>query len=295
MSYSDILQRFLFDHMPVRGEYIHLTHTFQTIVNQHQYTAPVRQLLGEALAIAGLLNAMIKFEGRLTIQFRGNGKLKLLLAQCNHQLQMRGLVKCDGEITYDSLMDAFQNGVLVIMLDSYQTTNRYQSIISWRGHSLAESIEIYFKESEQLRTKIWLNVNKQQAVGFLLQTLPEKEAEKKSILSPHFDHLLNLSMQLSNEHLQNDSLEDLLRFLYPHEIIRIFPEALVSFFCACTRKRSEEAISLLGEKEALDEIVTKKVIVVTCDFCNKEYAFDKKDVMQIFEKPLNSSDDRQLH
>src|SRR5438105_3477632 len=116
---NDVLHRFIFEQSPVRGEYVNLLETYQTITQQHPYPAPIRRLLGEALCVAALLSAIIKFEGRLTLQFRGQGKLKLLLAQSNDQSQLRGLVKWDGEdFSYEELMDSFENGVLAIMLDS---------------------------------------------------------------------------------------------------------------------------------------------------------------------------------
>ncbi len=87
---NDILQRFIFENDPVRGEYIKLHESYQTILQQHDYPAAVRTLLGEALCVAALLSAIIKFEGRLTVQFRGKGKLRLLLAQCDDQNQLRG-------------------------------------------------------------------------------------------------------------------------------------------------------------------------------------------------------------
>src|SRR5207244_419684 len=113
----------------------------------------------------------------LTVQFRGKGKLKLLLAQCDSEFQIRGLAKWEGELTYNDLMDSFNHGVLVIMLDSGPHKSRYQGIVSWRGNSLVESIEGYFRDSEQLSTKIWLTVNKRTAAGFLLQVIPGTEKE----------------------------------------------------------------------------------------------------------------------
>src|SRR5277367_4669041 len=99
MTQQDLLQRFIFDKAPVRGEYIHLEDSFKEILQQHDYPPAIRRLLGEALCVAGLLTATIKFEGRLTVQFRGKGKLKFLLAQCDNHFHVRGLVKWDGDVT----------------------------------------------------------------------------------------------------------------------------------------------------------------------------------------------------
>src|SRR5690349_15331905 len=103
MKQPDLLQRFIFEKAPIRGEYIQLTESFKTIMAQHDYPQPIRRLLGEALCVAGLLCASIKYNGRLTVQFRGKGKLKFLLAQCNSHFHIRGLAKWEGDLSYEDL------------------------------------------------------------------------------------------------------------------------------------------------------------------------------------------------
>lgn len=299
MQKHDILQRFIFENAPVRGEFIKLQDTYRTIINQHPYPPAIRKLLGEALCVAGLLSAIIKFDGKLTVQFRGKGKLKLLLAQCDNEFHMRGLAKWDGELSYADLMESFNDGVLVIMLDSGAGKNRYQGIVSWLGNSLVESIEGYFKNSEQLATKLWLASDENVASGFLLQVVPTKDREskeiEKEIIQPHWDHFTKITAKMDTEILLNMEYPQLLTFLYPEEEIRIFNEVPVSFQCSCSRKRSEDAIRILGREEAEAEIKDKQSIVVTCDFCNTEYMFDRIDIAKIFEDNDKPPGNHQLH
>lgn len=298
MANNDALIRFIFDNIPIRGEYIHLDDSFQTIIQQHAYPPPISRLLGEALAVAGLLSASIKFNGRLTVQFQGKGKLKFLLAQCNNQLQMRGLVKWEGELSYGELMDAFNDGVLVIMLDSNNQKNRYQGIVSWRGNSLAESIEGYFKESEQLATKLWLSVSDKSAVGLLLQAMPgasDAPAFENEIIGSHWSRMTGLAEQMQLDDLLTLDYAKLLTQLYPEDPIRVFPAMPVMFHCTCTRKRGEDAIYVLGKEEAEAELKDKQTIIVTCDFCNKEYVFDRVDVAEIFVGRQAPPSDSHLH
>ena len=295
MVERDVLQRFIFENAPVRGELIHLQQSFQDVISQHPYPPAIRQLLGEALCVAGLLSAIIKFDGRLTVQFRGKGKLKLLLAQCDNQFHLRGLAKWEGELSYSDLMEAFNEGVLVIMLDTGKT-NRYQGIVSWRGNSLVESIEGYFRDSEQLATRLWLTVGETAAAGLLLQVIPGTDRisgdMEREIVYPHWDHLTRRagSLDLADMFVLDD--QTLLTKLYPEEEIRMFDAVPVAFQCTCSRKRSAEAIALLGREEAEAELKNNRTIVVTCDFCNREYIFDHVDVAKIFEgKPPH----QQLH
>lgn len=297
MSSKDFLQRFIFEDAPVRGEYIYLHNAFQTIINQHNYPLPIRRLLGEALSIAGLISAIIKFEGRLTVQFRGEGKLKLLLAQCSSDHHLRGLAKWEGKLSYDELMNAFHQGVLVIMVDA-GLKSRYQGIVSWRGDSLADSIENYFRESEQLATKIWLDVN-DSAAGLLLQSIPESDdrvtfLEKEEKLSA-FDRIVTQTTSVNLFDLVGKHATTLIEKKYPEENIRLFPSIEIAFNCTCTRVSGEEAIFLLGREEAEAEIKNKHSIVVTCDFCNKSYVFDRKDLDKIFSRKDNQTDNNHLH
>jgi molecular chaperone Hsp33 len=294
MMQNDLLHRFIFEKAPIRGEHIQLNESFKTILEQHDYPPAIRRLLGEALCVAGLLCASIKYKGRLTVQFRGKGKLKFLLAQCNNHFQIRGLAKWEGDLSYEDLMNSFHEGVLMIMLDSGAKQTRYQGIVAWRGNSLIESVEGYFRESEQLATKIWLAVNDTTAVGYLLQVLPAPEnvdqTIEKEIVNPHWGRIIALSTSVENKDLLQLDYEALLTKLYPDEEIRVFSPAPVVFHCNCSRKRGEDAIYILGQEEAEDELKGKNSIVVTCDFCNKEYVFDRIDVAKIFADRQPPSD-----
>lgn len=291
MNDSDKLQRFLFENAPVRGEMVRLNNTFTTIVEQHQYPPSIRALLGQALAVASLLAAIVKFDGRLTVQFQGKGKVKLLLAQCNQHFEVRGLVQYSGDLTEEELWQDLQQGVLAIMMEpDAQAGKRYQGIVAWQGHSFAETIEGYFKQSEQLPTRIWLAVNETTVAGLLLQIMPNEVVEGDR---DDFEHLTILSNTITPNELLTLDNQTILHRLYSEETIRLFEQVPVQFKCSCSVKRSEHAVFLLGIQEAEEELKQKQAIVVTCEFCNTEYVFDKVDVARIFKEAGNPSS--QLH
>jgi molecular chaperone Hsp33 len=281
----DFIQRFLFEQSSLRGEYIQLAKTFQAIEGQHLYPEPIRQLLGEALTIAALLCSMIKFKGRLTVQFRGQGKLSLLMAQSTNDFHLRGLAQWKGELSSAELMDSLREGVLAVMLATEANQNTYQGIVNFKGDSLAESIEGYFRDSEQLTTKICLAVDEKRAVGLLLQAMPQADEEPNG----KWEEICTLTQQLKSQDLLNLDMETLLAQLYPEEQMRIFEPRSVEFRCTCTEKRGEDALLLLGRSEAEAELKTNKEIVVTCEFCNKEYIFNRQQVTQLFERDMKDS------
>lgn len=299
MIKNDELQRFIVEHAPIRGEFVSLIDSFQTILTQHPYPSSIRQLLGEALVVAVLLTATIKFKGRLSVQFRGKGKLKLLIAQCNDQFQIRALAKWDQDVSYDELMQSLYDGVLMIRIDNASGGQQSQGIVSWKGHSLAEAIEGYFKDSEQLITKLWLAVNENQAAGLLLQMLPSSEPQlsemQKEVAQLDWENIMTKTTKIQPEDMLQLDYQMLLRKLYPEEEIRMFPASAVSFRCGCSRKKGENAILTLGKEEAEEELTKHQTIVVTCDFCRQQFIFDRVDVAKIFEDSSDSSSDTHLH
>jgi len=281
MNNKDVLQKFLFEQAGVRGEIVHLKETIQAILQQHSYPNVLQELLSEALVIASLLTASMKFKGRLTIQFQGKGKIKLLLVQSNTDLQLRGLIQWNGEITPSDLLQELKNGTLAIIIDpDNNAAGRYQGIVAFEGNSLTQSIEAYFKYSEQLPTRLWVTIKDSHAAGLLLQVLPGKESDQDN---DDWTRLTYLTETIKPDELLTLENKTLLYRLFSEEDIRLFDPIPVSFSCTCSVKRGEHAILLLGREEAELELREKQKIVVTCEFCNKEYIFDRVGVDAIFK------------
>jgi molecular chaperone Hsp33 len=290
MSNKDILQKFLFEKAAVRGELVHLHETVQTILQQHSYPLVLQQLLSEALVIASLLTATIKFDGRLTIQFRGTGKIKLLLVQANKDLQLRGLIQWDGEIDSLEVLQELKKGTLAIIVDpDNNVAGRYEGIIAFEGNSLTQSVEAYFKYSEQLQTRLWVAVTQDHAAGLLLQVLPDERQEADN---EDWNRLTYLTETIKPDELLTLDNETLLHRLFSEEDLRLFDALPVSFGCRCSIERSGNAILLLGWEDAELELKEKQQLVVTCEFCNKEYVFDRNQVQHIF---ANDSKPKTLH
>lgn len=287
MNNNDILQRFLFENMSVRGEVVRLEESFKTIMQQHQYPQLIQDILGEMLVAASLLSASIKFKGRITVQFQGKKALRLLLAQCNHELELRGLAQWQGELTPEQLLADLKQGTLAIMMDpEKEGGQRYQGIVAWQGDSLAESLEGYFNHSEQVPTRLWLAVNKERAAGFLIQVMPRESSQSGKVTEDQNDweHIQHLTATITPDELLNLDNTTLLHRLYVEEDVRLFAPNPVVFRCTCSVERSENALRLLSEDEIEQELHEKQMIVVTCEFCNKEYQFDRVDVARIFKQ-----------
>lgn len=291
MNQKDIIQRFIIENANIRGELVNLTASYQAIIQGHNYSGLLRTLLGETLVAGVLLSAIIKFKGRLTLQFQGKEPLKLVLAQCTDDFKIRGLIQGDPQVTAEGLNSELNKGTLGIIVSQEKVTARYQGIVAWEGNSLAKSVEGYFIRSEQIPTRLWIAVNETSAVGLLLQVLPhESSLKSQPVAADHnWEHIIYLTETLTEEELFNLDFPTLLHRLYSQEEVRLIEPQPVEFGCTCSQKRSENAILMLGQEEAEAELNQKQAIVVKCEFCGKEYVFDRVDVTSIFKKDKGSS------
>ena len=90
---KDQLKKLLFQHAPVRGEFVELSETWHQIQLHHGYPLPVTRLLGEMIGAAVLLSANIKFDGSLIMQVQGSGPVRLLVVECDSSLKIRATAK----------------------------------------------------------------------------------------------------------------------------------------------------------------------------------------------------------
>lgn len=272
----DNICRFIFEDIPVRGEIVRLQESYQTAITNHHYPTDVGKLLGEALAAVTLLCETMKFEGRLIIQTQSDGFVDPLVVQCNHQRWIRGIAKYSDQ---DPLqLPLLGSGQLAITILPNNTTERYQGIVNINPNGLASTLEDYFRQSEQLNTRIWLFANKVTAGGLLLQEIPSEN----KVDNTQFEHLTALADTLRENEMLNLDFATILHRLFVNEPIRLFAPENVTFHCTCDFKKMVNAISTLGKTEAEAILTSQQTIDVTCEFCNRNFAFDKSEVEQIF-------------
>ena len=89
------LHKFLFDGLPVRGVMVRLTDSWTEILRRRAsganepYAVPVRDMLGEMVAAATLMQANIKFDGALVLQIFGDGPVKVAVVEVQSDLALR--------------------------------------------------------------------------------------------------------------------------------------------------------------------------------------------------------------
>lgn len=286
----DVLRRFLFEELGVRGLWVRLSDSWQTARLYQQSPADAQLQLGQALTAAVLLSSTIKFKGSLILQVQSDGPLSTLVAQATHDRKIRGLVKSEGEFTPDSLQSMFGEGRLVITVSS-ETAKPYQGVVPLQGKNLAAALETYFQKSEQLNTRLWLFADNQHTTGILIQELPSQMNN-----NANWEHIEILANTITEHEIQNLDCETMLYRLFNQEKVRLYDEENIKFDCSCSRTKIENALRLIGREELESILNERGQIDVNCEFCNKHYRFDRVDVEQFLLSDLAApADPKQRH
>jgi molecular chaperone Hsp33 len=302
------LVKFLFEGLPVRGMLVRLTDAWQEVLQRRSaigaHPAEVRALLGEMAAAGVLMQANIKFNGALVLQVFGDGPVKLAVAEVQPELSFRATAKVVGEVPAGARLEALLNvhgqGRCAITLDPKDKLpgqQPYQGVVPLHGdrreplQEVAQVLEHYMLQSEQLDTRLLLAADDRVAAGLLIQRLPVEGAanlgggrrnEDEIGLSEAYQRIALLAGTLTREELLNLSGDAILHRLFWEETVRVFEPLQPRFACTCSRERVRGMLRALGREESEGLIVERGLVEVGCEFCGLQYHFDAVDVGEMF-------------
>jgi molecular chaperone Hsp33 len=307
------LHKFLFDGLPVRGMIVRLTDAWTEILKRRRtddaaspWPWPVMEMLGEMAAAGVLMQSNIKFNGALVMQIFGEGPVKVAVAEVQHDLSLRVTAKVVGEVASDAHLQDMVNvngrGRCAITLDPKERMpgqQAYQGVVPLNASTtggqpdLADVLEHYMRQSEQLDTRLVLAANDTVAAGLLIQRLPvegEGNLGRGEKMDPeeqmeHFNRIATLAASLTGDELLELDVETVLRRLFWQEKILRFDPQTPRFACTCSRERVAGMLRGLGREEADSIVAERGEIDVTCDFCGLHYRFDAVDTAQVFTAP----------
>jgi len=275
------IQRFSFDNTNVRGERVILNQAYQEVIKRKNYPAPLENLLGEFVAAIALLRDIIKIDGVLSLQAKGEGDLSAIMVECDELQNLRGIAQWQEGATFPdklSLKETLAGGYLVITITP-TNGRRYQGVVELVGDSLAECLEQYFTQSEQLPSRVWLASDGASCAGLFLQRLPAEQAKEDD--EDAWERFTQLASTVKDEELlQLDTLE-LLHRLYHEEELRFYDAKTMQFSCSCSRQRTLEALLSIGTEEIKEILLEQGEINIDCQFCAEHYLFQENDLVDI--------------
>lgn len=273
---ADSLTDFLFPDLGVRGALVEINSDIEKLLGNRPYAPDVRKVLGQAMAAMPLLASHSKFEGRINLQFQGAGDLKLLVAQVDRHLTVRGMAKAKSEIAGD-FQTLMGGGLLAMMLEPDRGSEHYHALVDVVGTTLAEALENYFRQSEQLPTLLRLAVSENRLAGILLQRMPEGTGDENG-----WEHISALFSTLGEAELASTDTATLMRRLFHAENLRLFEPSPVKLSCRCDRGSIATMLLGMGEEEVVPALKEQGKVEVTCEFCGSVYVFTPLEITELF-------------
>lgn len=290
---DDLVQTFQLESSPLRGRLVKLGPALDLILHQHAYPPAVGALLAEAITIASALGAALKYEGVFTFQAKGDGPLRLLVADVTHEGGLRAYAQTqEGHDFTGAVPDTklLGKGYLAFTVDQKNKDDRYQGIVTLEGGTLAEAVQHYFRQSEQLPTGIVASVQQDQHGRWrggclMVQQMPKEGAAHVSDTATADDwyRVMMLMGTAKAEELTDRVLapEELLYRLFHEEGVRVYEPHAFRHECRCSEVRVTTMLRSLPRDE-IEELADNGIVAVTCEFCNRSYRFDEKQREKLY-------------
>ena len=275
---DDVLHRFLLEHAGVRGVLVRLGPAWREVAGRADYPPALHAMLGEALVASALLTGNIKLDGALSVELKSSGALRMLFAECTDQGRLRGLARWNEPLPEPLALNALPDASMAITIGNVERGQRYQGLVELQHASVAESLENYFIQSEQLPAHILLAANDTHAVGLMLQKMPDEGGHHAARDDDAWSRIVHLTATLGVTELLDTAPEQLLYRLYHEESVRLFEPRSLAFGCSCSRERVTGMLRSLGRDEVEAALTARgDEIEVICEFCAQRYHFDRID------------------
>jgi molecular chaperone Hsp33 len=284
---DDLVAAFQIENQPARGRLVRLGPVVDEILKRHDYPEPVANLLGEACALAALVGASLKFEGRLIVQAQGDGPVAYVVADYDTSGGLRGYCRFDADRVAEvsqgfarpGARTLLGKGVFVMTLDPGPGKERYQGVTSIDGETLALCAEQYFAQSEQVPTRVRLAVGEMQdaegshwrAGGAVIQNIAEDDARGST--RDAWERADVLFQTLAEDELIDPQIapETLLYRLFHEDGVRLFTAKPLRAFCRCSETSVVGMLRSFPAEERSEMVEPDGCIHVTCEYCSRTY------------------------
>lgn len=316
---DDHIVPFHVEGLDIRGRAIQLGPMLNTILDSHDYPEPVSRLLAEAVTLCILLGSSLKFEGRFLVQTQTDGPVSFMIVDFVTPGFVRAYARYDEQrleamdaVEQTSTVSLLGNGALAITVDQGSDSQRYQGVVALEGIDLEQAADLYFRQSEQIPTKVKLSVAQLvrsdkdngakttwRAGGLLAQFLPEQKDRVHQIDLPggadtesaHDDNTVDdawaeagsLVDTISDDELTDPSVgvERLLFRLFHQHDIRAYPSSKIEPRCGCSREKIVTIINGFSKDEQEESFAASKTpgtISSKCEFCGTLYEITKEEI-----------------
>ncbi len=313
---DDRVVPFQVEGLDVRGRAVQLGPLVNTILARHEYPAPVARLLAEAMVLTVLIGTSLKFQGKFTVQTKSNGPVDLLVVDFSTPEDVRAYARFDEDALAAAVADGrtspealLGEGILAFTIDQGNFMQPYQGIVPLDGTSLEEIAGVYFRQSEQIPTRVRLGVAEffdrdeeghprrgWRAGGLMAQFLPEapermRQPDLHGGDGDDGEYVFSEDDAWSEAQVLVDTvdadeltdpqigIERLLFRLFHERGVRVYQPQPVFDRCSCSREKVKGVLKSFSDEE-IEQSQEDGAITVTCEFCSTTYRYEAAEVRE---------------
>lgn len=297
VRHEDIIQPFMLNNSIMRGRVVRLDHTVGAILSRHEYHSAVSHQLGELLVIGAMLSAGLPPKGILTLQVKGNGLISFMVVDVQQDGSIRGYANVEEEaaahlasLEAPDFHTLLGDGYLAMTLAG-EVGDPYQGIVPLEGDSLAQAVERYFSQSQQLDVLLRIHTGRRVredgtarwvASGLMLERMPELAHEAapgdgdEIPEAQDWDYHRLLVGTLTDEELSDPHLAPsaLLYRLFNEGGVWVYDTMPVVDRCRCSREKIAAVLARIPAEEVRSLADEAGQIATNCQFCNREERFE---------------------
>ena len=291
---DDFVATFQIEDTSVRGRIARLGDgVLDPILKRHDYPRWAAYLLGEAVTLAVLVSASLKFDGKVTVQAQGEGPVSLMVAEARSDGGVRGYLRLNKE-KWDfvdrvnkgqrpHIPQALGRGVMALMLQPNDPNQApWQSMVPIEGATLSDCAQMWFSQSEQVPTRVRLAVaevsepggtKRWRSGGALIQQVAGDDARGST--DEPWDNARHLFDTVEDMELVDPDVSSatLLLRLFHENGVRLEPPKALTDKCTCSDEKLLATLRQMPKAEILDLARDEGAVTADCQFCGRLYRF----------------------
>jgi len=248
--------------------------------------------LGRTLTATAMMGSQLKVDdGSITVQFKGNGPLGAIVCVGDSDGYVRGYLQnpaCDLPLRADGKLAVgagVGRGYLMVIKD-IGLKEPVTGTVALVNGEIAEDLTRYFAESEQIPSACALGVlvDTDQSVkcagGYLVQLMPGIQDADIDRLEANLAKADSMTAMLDH----GMTLEEIVQTVLDGFEVEFLQSDAIGYRCACTRDKVTRALISMGREELSQMAGEQEVSEVTCQFCDKVYAFTGDELREILRQ-----------
>ncbi len=256
----------------------------------HKSSAVITAGLGRLSIAASMMGYGLKGdEDTITIRVKGGGPSGMLMAVADSSGNVKGYAEnpiVEIPLNEKGKLDvggAIGNDGTLSVVKDLGLKEPYVGVCPLVSGEIAEDIARYYADSEQTPTVCGLGVlinpdlTVNAAGGYLIHVLPFAEDSVIDIIEKNLQTIPPVTKMMTNGMKAEDIALKLLEGLEPN----ILDENEVFYRCSCSRERTAQILSSLGNQELESMAHEGKPITVDCNFCDRKYIFTPKELLSL--------------